>query len=92
MVRQRVCWLPGPSHIQTQVVDSFVFGQRFCGTETIKITTNYLTYLAVLASHWLEAECGKPDWCEGADVDQDSVVNLVDISLFDGCCIEVVAE
>jgi hypothetical protein len=67
-------------------------GQQFYGTEMIKVTTNYLKYLNSLASYWLEAGCGKPDWCGGVDMDQDSAVDFLDFALFDGCCIEVVAE
>ncbi|MHC4498919.1 MAG: right-handed parallel beta-helix repeat-containing protein [Planctomycetota bacterium] len=78
--------------IEVTVTGSFTSGQQFYGTDTIKITHNYLEYLEVLAVHWLEAGCGKPDWCEGADLDEDSVVNFVDFALFDGCCIEVTGE
>jgi hypothetical protein len=48
--------------------------------------------VADLASYWLESGCGKPDWCGGVDLNQDSSVDFVDFALFDGCCIEVVAE
>jgi hypothetical protein len=67
-------------------------GQNFYGTDTIKIIDKSLEYLAVLAAHWLEADCGKPDWCSDADLDQDTVVNFVDFALFDGCCIEVIEK
>ncbi|MHC4423509.1 MAG: LamG-like jellyroll fold domain-containing protein, partial [Planctomycetota bacterium] len=79
----------GGQPMEASVTGSFISGQQFYGTDTIKITTNTFEYLAVLATYWLEAECGKPDWCEGADLDRDSVVNFVDFALFDGCCIEV---
>jgi hypothetical protein len=32
--------------------------------------------------------CGKPAWCAGVDLNQDSLVNFSDYALFDGCCIE----
>ena len=64
----------------------------FYGTDTIRIITSNLKYLAAFASHWLEADCRPPDWCRGADVDHSSVVDFVDFALFDGCCIEVVKE
>ena len=67
-------------------------GRNFYGTDTIRIIDKSLEYVAVLAAHWLEADCGVPDWCGGADVDQDSVVNLVHFAMFDGCCIEVIEE
>jgi hypothetical protein len=82
----------GGSDIEVTVTGSFTSGQQFYGTDTIKITHDYFEYLEVLTAHWLEEECDKPDWCEGADLDQDSVVNFVDFALFDGCCIEVVKD
>jgi len=78
--------------VQVRVVGSLTSGQQFYGTDTIKITTNHLKYLATLASHWLAGDCGKPDWCSGLDLDQDSAVDFVDYALFDGCCIEVIKE
>ena len=78
--------------IEVTVVGSFASGQQFYGTDTIKVTTSYLKHLGILASYWLEQECERADWCEGADLDQDSVVDFVDLALFDGCCIEVVGE
>ncbi len=67
-------------------------GRYFYGTDTIRITENNLGYLAVFASHWLQAGCGRPDWCSGADLDGNSVVDFADFALFDGCCIEVIRE
>jgi len=79
----------GPIDGTVTVIGAFGSGQYFYGTDTIKIITNNLKYLGVLASHWLEQDCGKPAWCDGIDVDQDSVVNFVDFAMFDGCCIEI---
>jgi len=80
----------GPAEVT--VVGRLTSGQYFYGTDTIRIITNNLKYLAVLSSHWLEAGCSVPDWCGGADIDRNSVVDFVDFVLFDGCCIEVVNE
>jgi hypothetical protein len=82
----------GAQPVGVRVVGLLTSGQQFYGTDTIKITTNTFEYLAVLASRWLEEDCGKPDWCEGADLDQDSMVNFRDFVLFDGCCIEIISE
>jgi hypothetical protein len=49
-------------------------------------------YVAALASYWLQADCGEPDWCGGLDLDRDGVVNFSDLARFDGCCVEVVGE
>jgi hypothetical protein len=67
-------------------------GQSFYGIDTVKITNHVFEYLSGLASYWLEESCGQPDWCGGADLDQDSVVDFADFARFEGCCIEVVAE
>jgi hypothetical protein len=67
-------------------------GQYFYGTDSIKIINKMWEHLAGLASHWPEAGCGEPDWCGGAGLNQDSVVNLLDFALFDGCCIEIITE
>ena len=82
----------GDEGIEVTVVGRLTSGQQFYGTDIVKITSNALKYLASLASYWLEAGCGKPDWCGGVDVDQDSVVNFVDFALFDGCCVEIISE
>ncbi|MHC4573231.1 MAG: S8 family serine peptidase [Planctomycetota bacterium] len=78
--------------VELTVVGSFTTGQKFYGTETIRITKNYLKYLADLASYWLVDDCDRPDWCGGVDLDQNSRVDFVDFALFDGCCIEIVAD
>ena len=78
----------GPAEVT--VVGFLSSGQSYYGADTIKIMSHIVEALSVLASNWLETDCGKPDWCNGADVDQNSVVDLLDYGLFDGCCIEVV--
>jgi len=78
----------GPAEVT--VVGFLSSGQSYYGADTIKIMSHIVEALNVLASNWLETDCGKPDWCNGADVDQNSVVDLLDYGLFDGCCIEVV--
>jgi hypothetical protein len=67
-------------------------GQYFYGTDTIKITNKNLEYLAMFASYWLLADCAHPDWCSDLDLNQDSVVNFIDLAIFDGCCIEVIKK
>ena len=72
------------------VIGRLTNGQYFYGTDTIRIKTNNLEYLAVLTSYWLEAGCVEPDWCEGADLNRDSVVDFIDFAFFDGCCLEFI--
>ena len=78
--------------VEVTVTGLLTTGQQFYGTDTIRITNKNLEYLAVLSSHWLRTDCGQPDWCDGADLNQDSVVNFVDFALLDGCCIEVINQ
>jgi len=91
--RSVFCWAVGnnmSAERTVTVIGRFTSGQYFYGTETIKIVNKTFEYLAVLTSHWLAADCDAPDWCEGGDVNQDSVVDFIDFALFKGCCIEVV--
>jgi len=39
---------------------------------------------AILALHWLETGCGKPDWCDGADLTKDGTANINDLEEFAG--------
>jgi len=72
------------------VIARLTTGQYFYGTDTIRIKTNNLNYLSVLTSHWLAADCGEPDWCEGSDINQDGTVDFIDFAFFDGCCLEFI--
>jgi hypothetical protein len=81
----------GPFEGEIAVVGYLTSGQKFRGTDTIKIANNKLKYLGVLATNWLSV-CSAPDWCSGADLDQDSEVNFVDFALLDGCCFEVIKD
>ncbi len=38
-----------------------------------------LTDFSALASHWLDADCGWPDWCGGADLGKDGAVDTNDL-------------
>jgi len=42
----------------------------------------------ILAAHWLEIGCGEPDWCGGADLNRDGVVDINDLSQFIGGCLK----
>jgi len=81
----------GPLEGEIAVVGYLTSGRRFRGTDIIKILTNKIKHLGVLAANWLSV-CSAPDWCDGADLDQDSVVNFIDFALLDGCCFEVIKD
>ena len=78
--------------IEVKVTGSLTTGQQFYGTDIIKITDRAFEYLGLFVSHWLEGDCIEPDWCGGADLNADSVVNFLDFALLDRCCIEVTEE
>ena len=80
----------GPAEVT--VTGLLTSGQSFYGTDTIRIISNKLAYIAVVASHWLETGCGQPGWCDGFDLDQNSTVDFVDFALLEGCCIEIITE
>ncbi|MHC4531698.1 MAG: RHS repeat domain-containing protein, partial [Planctomycetota bacterium] len=40
--------------------------------------------LSVIVAHWLDSGCSDPDWCGGADIDQNSTVGLADYAEFAG--------
>jgi arabinan endo-1,5-alpha-L-arabinosidase len=46
--------------------------------QTIVLPGSGMNGLAVLAEHWLQDDCGNPDWCMGADRDQNGTVDLAD--------------
>jgi hypothetical protein len=77
----------GPAEVT--VTGLLINGQPFYGTDTIRIISNKLAYITVVASHWLETNCGQPDWCNGLDLDQNSTVDFMDFALLDGCCIQI---
>ena len=37
---------------------------------------------AILASYWAENTCGQPDWCHGADMDKNQIVDEQDLADF----------
>jgi len=73
--------ITGCGAVEVTVVGLLTNGQYFYGTDTIKIIKSSFECLAILSSHWLEANCGKPDWCNRFDINRDSVVNLKDFAL-----------
>jgi hypothetical protein len=70
-------------NIELKVTGRLTTGQQFYGTDIIKIINNKFEQLAVLSSYWLQTDCSKPHWCDGADLNHDSVVNFLDFALLD---------
>ena len=40
-----------------------------------------LNDFAIFASNWLDTNCVFPSWCGGADIDHNSIVDIIDLSL-----------
>jgi len=72
------------------VMGAFSSGGYFYGTDNIKIVPNRMKSLNMITSQWLNNDCGEPDWCDGLDVDDNTVINFIDMTLYNTCCFEVV--
>ena len=70
------------------VFGSFTNGEFFYGKAGIRVITPGLKDIVELSSYWLEEGCKKPHWCDGMDINQDSVVDLRDFVLLQNSCIE----
>jgi hypothetical protein len=38
--------------------------------------------MAVLAAHWLDDDCTVSEWCDGADLNKNGVVDWHDLEIF----------
>jgi hypothetical protein len=81
----------GSAEATVKVVGSFSGGGYFRGTDTIKIINRTFERLAGLAAYWLRTDCRAPDWCDGFDIDRDSMVNFLDFATV-GCAVELITE
>ncbi|MHC4479011.1 MAG: hypothetical protein ACYTEL_25580 [Planctomycetota bacterium] len=66
------------------VVASSTNADEFWGAGKIRIFAGPFKCIAGLASQWLRADCGERDWCNGLDLNRDSIVDFADFALFDG--------
>jgi hypothetical protein len=76
----------GPFEGLVTVEGTLANGRRFQGAESIKIVGRDFRLLAALAAYWLVADCGRPDWCGGSDLNRDSIVDFADFALLNSCC------
>ena len=70
------------------VFGSFTGDESFYGIADVRIILPGLKEIAELSYHWLQTGCKKPHWCDGMDINQDSVVNLRDFALLQNGLIE----
>ena len=64
-------------------------GKAYYSKAQIRIITPGLPEMVEFASHWLQTDCRKPYWCDGKDLNQDAVVNLIDFAVFQEGYIEI---
>ena len=74
------------------VIGRLINGESFYGTAKVRIITPGLKELVELSTYWLEVGCKKPHWCDGLDLNRDSVVDLVDFVLLQKSCVEFIYE
>ncbi|MHC5091002.1 MAG: hypothetical protein ACYSOJ_05150, partial [Planctomycetota bacterium] len=58
-------------------------GHYFYGIDEIRILDNRMEHLINLGMNWLSADCIKPNWCDGMDMNTDGVVDLRDFGLIE---------
>ncbi len=90
--REDICSLAGDWPDSLTVYGFFSDGNIFLGTSTVRIITPSLKDIGELAASWLEMDCSHPDWCGGADLNEDSIVNYADFALLGSGQIEFVSK
>jgi len=88
--RKEFCRAVGDLSEGLTVFAYFADGAVFYGTASVRIITPGLQELAELSAYWLQSNCDKPDWCNGLDLNHDSVVNMLDFALFQKSNIEFI--
>jgi hypothetical protein len=87
--RSAFCRVRGFGPATVTVTGRLISGQYIYGTDTITLISHTFNCLADFADYWLRADCASPDWCNGADLNQDSAVDFADFARFDYCCMEI---
>jgi hypothetical protein len=67
-------------------------GNIFLGTSMVRINNPGMKVVEDLASYWLLGDCVYNNWCNGIDMNRDSLVNLVDYALLLNSQVEFVSE
>jgi hypothetical protein len=81
--REVVCSLAGNWPEALTVAGFLTDGNIFLGTSKIRI---------IQASCWLQGDCVHPSWCDGIDMNRDSLVNLLDYALLMNINVEFVTD
>ena len=67
-------------------------GNIYLGTSSVRIITPGLKELVDLSTYWLQEGCKKPSFCDGHDLNRDSVVDLLDFALLWNSSVEFINE
>jgi hypothetical protein len=78
--RQAVCSLSDNWPDMLTIFGFLTNGQIFYGNSEIRINPAGLKEMSELASYWLSG-CGPPKWCDGLDLNRDTIVNMQDYPL-----------
>jgi hypothetical protein len=56
-------------------------GYSYTGSETIRLINKTYELIQAVTNNWLCDDCTTPDHCQGADINKDGYVDLMDLSL-----------
>jgi hypothetical protein len=90
--RQAICSLAGDWPQELTVAGFLTDGNIFLGTSSVKIIHPGMKVIEELASSWLQGDCVHPTWCDGIDMNRDSLVNLPDYALLMNIEVEFVTD
>jgi len=90
--RETVCSLAGDWSAALTVAGFLTDGNIFLGTSKVRMVTPGANDIEELALYWLNADCVQPDFCDGFDMNRDSLVNFPDYSLFLNSQVEFVSH
>jgi hypothetical protein len=90
--REVVCSLAGNWPEALTVAGFLTDGNIFLGTSKIRIIHPGMKVIEELASCWLQGDCVHPSWCDGIDMNRDSLVNLLDYALLMNINVEFVTD
>jgi hypothetical protein len=90
--REAVCSLTGDWPEKLTVAGFLAEGNIFLGTSKVRIIHPGMKVIEDLASYWLLRDCVYNNWCNGIDINRDSLVNLMDYALLLNTNVEFVSE
>ncbi|MGB2808801.1 MAG: GLUG motif-containing protein [Sedimentisphaerales bacterium] len=90
--REAVCSLAGDWPEVLTVAGLLTDGRIFLGRSTVRIIHPGLKVIEELANCWLQGDCVHPTWCDGIDMNRDSLVTLLDYALLMNIEVEFVSE